>query len=198
MHKTTISLLTIAAVFVGADNLFAAHSDHGCGNCHVPHNAGDPTDPTQYGVPLWSNAQLGDGLPTYDLYSSHTFDALATDIGQPDGATKICLGCHDGSYTYMHTPERIFEAADLARSHPVSFTYDTALSAKVANEGLRDPATADSGFGGTIAEDLLDIKGKMQCSSCHDVHLTGLGENLLRWDLDVIGDEDMCRVCHNK
>ena len=53
-----------------------------------------------------------------------------------------------------------------------------------------------SGFGGTIDKDLLDEKGKMQCTSCHDVHITGKGENLLRWDIDD-GEEVMCRVCHD-
>ena len=205
MQKTTISLLTIVAVLVGAGNLFAAHTDHGCHNCHVPHKAGnpdDPDDPTVFGVPLWSHAQLEDGLPTFTLYSSQSFDALGTDIGQPDGATKICLGCHDGSYhvfaDFLPDSEAIFEPGDLALSHPVSFTYDQDLSLAVPNNTLRDPTVALSGFGGTIAQDLLDEQSKLQCTACHDVHIQGLTVNLLRWDLDVIGEEEMCRVCHNK
>ena len=202
MYKTSISILAIAIVLVGAGNLYAAHTDHGCSNCHVPHKAGNPADPTVHGVPLWSNAQNADGLPLFTLYSSISFDALLTDIGQPDGATKLCLGCHDGSYevfvNFLPDSAAIFKPEDLARTHPVSFTYDAILAGKVANGALRDPTVALSGFGGTIAQDLLDDQSKMQCSSCHDVHLSGLTVNLLRWDLDVIHDQDMCRVCHNK
>ena len=178
----------------------AAHSTYGCFHCHVPHHAGDPNDPTDYGVPLWSTEQNSDGLPTFTLYSSKGFDKLGTDISQPTGPSKLCLGCHDGSYSHV-SPEgtRIFLPGDLARSHPVSFTYDTALANKVPNSALRDPNTAMSGFGGTIAQDLLDIKGKMQCTSCHDVHTTGWTENLLRWNTPAQGGEaTTCKTCHNK
>ncbi|MHC4716598.1 MAG: cytochrome c3 family protein [Planctomycetota bacterium] len=203
MHRTLICLVAVSVATLTAGAVQAAHSDHGCFNCHVPHKAGDPTDPTVYGVPLWSTAQSADGLPTFNLYSSKTFDALGTDIGQPDGPTKLCLGCHDGTYhvfpDYMPDSEAIFDADALARSHPVSFTYDTDL-ANDAGPGLRDPATALSGLpgGGTIEADLLDEKGKMQCTSCHDVHVTGLTDYLLRYDIDTDGEEVMCRVCHDK
>ena len=151
-------------------------------------------------MPLWSGDQTGDGLPTFSLYTSKTFDKLGTDIGQPDGASKLCLGCHDGSFSGIN-PEgtKVFRPADLARSHPISFTYDSALAAKVPNSGLRDPATTTSGFGGTIAQDLLDMRGKMQCTSCHDVHVSGRTAYVLRWDIEVSGGErTMCRTCHNK
>lgn len=179
--------------------LQASHSDHGCNNCHVPHNAGDPDDPTgnsSYGVPLWSNHQLEDAaLPVYDLYVSHTVDAT---MGQPDGPSKQCLGCHDGSYGPWMDDSRVFEAHELAKSHPVSFTYDTALA--TTDGALKDPAVALSGLGGTIAADLLDIKGKMQCTSCHDVHTSGIGDSLLRYEWNPLNrtDQIMCRVCHEK
>ena len=201
--RITITLILAAVVCLAANGLYAAHSDYGCHNCHVPHKAGSD-DPSDYGVPLWSSAQNSDGLPTFTLYSSIKFDALETDIGQPDGASKLCLGCHDGSYSFWSQPyatdNALFDPGDLASSHPVSFTYDTALSAKVPNDGLRDPSSAMSGLGGTIAQDLLDDQSKMQCSSCHDVHLTGLTEYMLKYEYDTETHTDnvICRVCHNK
>jgi hypothetical protein len=33
-----------------------------------------------------------------------------------------------------------------------------------------------------IKDDLLDSQSKMQCTSCHDVHGTGFGDYMLRWD----------------
>jgi hypothetical protein len=140
-----------------------------------------------------------DGLPTFDKYTSKTFDKLGTDLGQPDGAARMCLGCHDGSYSKIgSTSTRLFKAGDLARSHPVSFTYDSALAAKVPGGTLRDPSS-NSGFGGTITQDLLDSKNKVQCTSCHDVHATGVGADMLRWDNEIATETTkMCRVCHNK
>jgi predicted CXXCH cytochrome family protein len=182
----------------------AAHSTYGCHNCHLPHKAATPDDPAaSWGVPLWSTAQTSDGLPTFTLYGSETFNALATDITQPDGPSKLCLGCHDGSYIafkYMPGSTAIFGPNDLAKSHPVSFTYDSALAARHPKGSLRDPAVATSGLGGTIRKDLLDDHGKMQCTSCHDVHTSGKGEFMLRYDYDVATHTDniLCRVCHDK
>ena len=201
MRKTLICLAAVSVIFWAAGAVQAAHSDHGCHNCHLPHKSGDPTDPAAHGVPLWSDAQTADGLPTFTLYSSASFDALGTDIGQPDGPSKLCLGCHDGSYAvfgYIPDSQAIFGPDDLARTHPISFTYDTALANNVANGALRDPAIALSSLGGTIADDLLDDQSKVQCTSCHDVHLSGKTEYLLHVDIDIEGDEALCRICHDK
>ena len=203
MRVSIAAVLVIGAVLclAGGANLYAGHSDHGCHNCHVPHKAGTEDDPeASWGVPLWSTAQSADGLPTFNLYSSQTFDALNTDIGQPDGASKLCLGCHDGSYYVFGFlgDDAVFDVDSLTTTHPVSFTYDGAL-VTATNGGLK--ATSElSGLGGTIAEDLLDIKGKMQCTSCHDVHTSGIGDYLLRYDIETPeeGDAFMCRKCHNR
>jgi hypothetical protein len=193
----SIALLGTIALWVTA-RAFAAHSDLGCLNCHAPHHAGDPNDPKAYGVPLWNNANTKDGLPVFTLYSSKSFTKLGVTITQPDGASKLCLGCHDGSYTGVDPKgSKIFLAADLARSHPVSFVYDSALAAKAPNS-IRDPSST-SGFGGTITQDLLDSQNKMQCTSCHDIHVGGKTVNHLRWDPGIsLGEVKMCNTCHNK
>ena len=194
-----IPVLIFGLLLLISGNVFAAHSDHGCASCHVPHKSGDPTDPDAYGVPLWSTAQLLDGLPTFELYSSTTLDA--TDVGQPTGPSKLCLGCHDGSYSvfaFIPDSQAVFEAGDLASSHPISFTYDDALA--TADGDLKQPSTVASGLGGTIQEDLLDSKDQMQCTSCHDVHTSGYGEYLLKYDVDAASEHEalLCRSCHNK
>lgn len=200
-----LALLTcIGLVLWAGTAVHAAHSTYGCHNCHVPHKAALPTDENaSWGVPLWSTVQTSDGLPTFTLYSSATFNALGTDITQPDGASKLCLGCHDGSYiafSFMPGSKAIFGPDDLANSHPISFTYDSALAERHPLHSLRDPAEAQSGLGGSIQQDLLDSKGKMQCTSCHDVHTSGKGEYMLRYDYNVATHTDnvLCRVCHDK
>jgi hypothetical protein len=204
-----VLVTAVAALLVGfwvADVAEAGHSSSTCAKCHVPHRAGLTTDANaSWGVPLWNISTYkgknvtNDGEATFTLYSSDTFTPLATDISQPDGASKLCLGCHDGTYV-SPTSRSAFSAAEgLRRSHPISFTYDTGLASRNPRHSLRDPASALSGLGGTIQQDLLDSHGKMQCTSCHDVHAQGL-EYMLRfeWDPAVLSDNTFCRVCHNK
>jgi len=195
--------LLVCAFFVGA-GLFTAggtdaagHATLTCAECHINHTPGMAVS-----GPLWNTQQSTSELPTFTLYSSPTFDALNTDIGQPDGTTRMCLGCHDGTYATLSTgPGGLaFGPGDLGRSHPVSFTYDSNLAARVRQGRLHDPDTTPSGLGGTIAKDLLDANGKMQCTSCHDVHpSTAKGPKLLRyeWRPGSRSGERLCVTCHN-
>ena len=40
----------------------------------------------------------------------------------------------------------------------------------------------------------------MQCTSCHDVHTSGYGEYLLKYDIDAAAEHEalLCRACHEK
>jgi hypothetical protein len=139
-------------------------------------------------VPLWSTKYTSDGLKyTYTMYTSPGFVASgAVMSSQPDGASKLCLGCHDGSYSSVRNARRIFTQNSLASSHPISFTYTSGVAANRPNS-IKDPATTSSGFGRMIKDDLLDEQSKMQCTSCHDVHASGKGDYMLRWD-GIAGD----------
>lgn len=164
----------------------------------MPHVPRTPQGLAEFGPELCRaavGAQVGSKqLAVFTLYSSPTFDALGVQITQPDGASKLCLGCHDGSYAGV-SPDHVFgegKAMTLSESHPISFRYDTslALSSKLRVPGsLRDPATVASGLtpAGTIATNLLDANGKMQCSSCHDIHHSGLGTHHLRYEYESDG-----------
>jgi len=138
---------------------------------------------------------------TYVLYSSPTLNA--TDISQPTGASKLCLSCHDGTVavdafggrngTEFMSGKKAVGADELANDHPISFTYDTALAQ--ADGELKDPATASSGKGGTIDADLL-FNGKLECSSCHDVHNTDTVDgDFLRLSRT---QSAICLTCHIK
>jgi hypothetical protein len=93
---------------------------------------------------------------------------------------------------------------DLTDDHPISFTYDTALA--TTDVGLFDPAskTVIIGSGsftktGTISAAML-YSGKLQCSSCHDVHNNFVaggvnGSPLLK--ISKTGSA-LCLACHNK
>lgn len=167
-----------------------AHSDlFGCDGCHEPHNAG-----TLPGVPLWNGSE---NTVTFTMYSSASFQGVID--GQPSGDSKLCLSCHDGTnpdYSPMIVPEQTFEGNELVNSHPISFVYDSALAS--LDGALKDPSEPST-IGGTIADDLLDPESKVQCSSCHDVHVTGIGDNLLRGhDYGPRFGPALCRMCHIK
>lgn len=190
-----LSSLTFAQIS-GTDHDFSANGWSGgeiCIVCHTPHNA----DVTVAEAPLWNHDVT---TATFTIYSSATLDA--TDLAQPDAASKLCLSCHDGtvavdSYggntgtTFVNGNELI--GTDLSDDHPVTFTYDDALA--TTDGGLHAPSTALSGLGGTIQNDLL-FNNSLECASCHDVHNgAGTGTSLLR--LSNAGSA-FCLTCHDK
>jgi predicted CXXCH cytochrome family protein len=165
-----------------------------CIVCHTPHNA----NTSVADAPLWNHAVTNS---TFQLYTSSTFNG-STSIGQPDASSKLCLSCHDGSVALenfgtttngTHMISGINDlGTNLGNDHPVSFTYDAALA--TADGGLFNPASTQSGLGGTIAQTML-IGGKMQCASCHDVHNSGGVNHLL---LKSNSASALCLTCHNK
>ena len=66
-------------------NVEATSESDICVFCHTPHGSQDPD------APLW-NRQLSN--VAYSLYDSSSMDATAT---QPQGTSKLCLSCHDGT-----------------------------------------------------------------------------------------------------
>lgn len=163
-----------------------------CVVCHTPHKA----DITVTDAPLWNHQVTS---ATYTLYSSSTLQAT---LSQPEGSSKLCLSCHDGTIAIDNFGGRTtgtnFIApgatlgTDLRDDHPVSFTYNTALAN--LDHGLYDPNSHNSGLGGTIKQDLL-FSDKLQCASCHDVHNSGGLTHLLRVSNAASA---LCLTCHNK
>ncbi len=137
-----------------------------CVVCHTPHNA----DTTVTDAPLWNHAVTTE---TFTLYDSASF--TATDIRQPDGVSKLCLSCHDGSvaldsyggaqgvnFLTVNSPFNLND--DLSDDHPIAFTYDATLATD--DGGLHDPSTRQvPGKDGTIAELLLQ-NDTLHCVFC--------------------------------
>jgi predicted CXXCH cytochrome family protein len=171
-----------------------------CVACHTPHNA-NTTD-----APLWNHAASAGGHTPYD---SGTLDAI---VGAPAGVSLLCLSCHDGSAALDsfgagtrtdNTPGTVTLTGnalldiDLSNDHPVSFTYDTALS--TVDVELHDPSGSPSGLGGNIDVDMLFGLGndQMECSSCHDVHN---GPSVVQDPLLIKTNtaSALCFTCHDK
>ena len=165
-----------------------------CIVCHTPHNA----DTSVVGSPLWNHEVTA--TDPFTIYASVTLDAL--DVGQPDGASKLCLSCHDGTVglgNFGNTTGNVDYVSggknlttDLSDDHPISFVYSDALA--TLDGGLYFPTTDTTSIGGTIDADLL-FGGKMECGSCHDVHDTAGINKLLRIAND---NSAFCLTCHNK
>jgi len=169
-----------------------------CIVCHAPHG----TDPTA--VPLWNHNITSQIFSTYIGYKFPTRGGLS--ITQPDGASKLCLSCHDGVSAInqfggmmqgtsaapqpLTTNDRM--GTDLTNDHPISFVYNTTLA--LLDGQLHDPSTTPSSLGGTIATDMLDINSKLQCPSCHEVHDQTISKFLKMSN----SASALCLTCHAK
>jgi hypothetical protein len=184
-----------------------------CNVCHEAHTR-------QVANPLWHrNMSIS---PTFVVYGealpSKTLDAGTPD--QPTGNTVLCLTCHDGTVgldqygwanvfgpatggTTGYVPMHPYNG-NIGGTHPVSFVYDDALA--LTDGFLAYPSTdvVPSGIVsfngvatlfGTIDDALLDDGGRLECSSCHDVHNKwGLSHQLnVPYDQSAI-----CETCHKK
>jgi predicted CXXCH cytochrome family protein len=193
MAFSIINLLTAQGI-AGSAHDFSTQTWSGeriCIVCHTPHNA----DVSTADAPLWNHEST---TAAFTPYASSTMDGT---VGQPDASSKLCLSCHDGTVALENFGGTTTGGAsvssgdlttDISDDHPISFTYNTALS--TSDGELHDPSTASSGLGSTIDADML-IGGKMQCASCHDVHNTAGHTFLLVKDNT---GSALCLTCHDK
>jgi len=161
-----------------------------CIFCHTPHNSAPAT-------PLWNRQDPG---LSYIPYSSSTANA---SIGQPTGASILCLSCHDGTIALGKVLSRVTDiemqggvttmpigstrlGTDLSDDHPISFQYTSSLVTQ-RNGELVEPGTLT----GVVK---LDGSGQMQCTACHDPHKNDNGKFL------VMSNQGgaLCETCHLK
>ena len=213
---TVLSLLLCSIAF--GQGLRDSHHDFSgaswsgneyCKPCHTPHNANMEVQTS----PLWNHQQTS---AAFEMYTSLTLDGVS---GQPIGKTKLCLSCHDGTVAVENhsgiTDGTRFVGfgnvtTDLSNDHPISFIYDSALA--TADGELHDPSTTASGLGSTIEEDLLE-NGRLECTSCHDVHISRntqgcigchqihSGGGMITKTLSLWKSNDnsaLCLTCHKK
>ena len=183
----------------GPGTIRAASETQVCIFCHTPHNS-----TTQ--APLWNRADPGG---TYQMYWSPTMNAYpsAGSAPQPNGSTKLCLSCHDGTIalgatvasgtipmsggiTTMPTGSGGYLGTDLSGHHPVSFQVTTAIVAENNASGDVPLKSVTDMRSNPIA--FLDSEDRVQCSSCHDPHQDPFG-GFLRSP----NEDDTCLACHS-
>ena len=152
-----------------------------CIFCHTPHFA--QTSITQ--APLWNHSNTV--VSAYTMYSSPSLSAAMPTT--PNGQSKICLSCHDGTVAVdsfavagvmrggsvtIASTNRIGGASNLSTDHPISFTYDLGLTTN-SLAGLATPSSAswvDAGHTVPL------FSGKVECGSCHEPHNNANGKFL--------------------
>jgi len=226
----------------GSGTVRATSESQVCVFCHTPHAATQSP-----GAPLW-NRQLSGATYTVYTSSSLDSEDIHLTLDQPGGSSKLCLSCHDGTLAlgtvnvsggaqdvtiglFGTDPDGTMPGdaggstgftrdlgTDLTNDHPISLTYDTAVS--LADGELRDP-TADPNIGLRVpgVRPLLPLEAtgsggaeQVQCASCHDPHVhdpaASASIKFLRLQRFQVGtpaggafnpDVDMvCLGCHDK
>ena len=87
------SSVALAGTIVGSPHDFRGYlwnqSGEICKPCHAPHH----TQPLP--APLWNHELSSE---TYTMYNKTFSPTLKAEVSsQPDGLSKICLSCHDGT-----------------------------------------------------------------------------------------------------
>lgn len=176
----------LAASGPGAGRAAAGGQGRVCVFCHSPHSRGRM-------VPLWNRET---SRTVYKIYESSTLDARP---GQPTGASKLCLSCHDGTIALSAVLPRPGETrlgagdylpsgltnlgTDLSDDHPISFAYTAQLAS--ADAQLVSPMALPP-------EIKLERGGMLQCTACHTAHDDRHGKFLARSNRRG----DLCLSCH--
>ena len=152
-----------------------------CIFCHTPHSA------SKQGA-LWNRHDPNDStdFPLYDSTSLKIKNIPAaqynTTADYPNGATKLCLSCHDGvigigtlldreitmTNEFMSGVEKVTTGTDvfdpeivLTNTHPVSFVYSSFVrdQLEILGRNFKIPSP-----------DLRDSQERVQCTICHNPH----------------------------
>jgi predicted CXXCH cytochrome family protein len=178
---------------VNGPGTIKATSEKGvCIFCHTVHDASGVT-------PLWNHSM---STSNYVVYSSPRLTAMGLTIPQPNGSSRLCLSCHDGTVALgsvtsgaadiqMQNGVTTMPVGDpgnlgwnLSSDHPISFIYDSALANK--DPDVNDPAHL-------ITKAVrMDSQNRLQCTSCHDPHNDQFDNFLV---MDNTGSA-LCLVCH--
>jgi predicted CXXCH cytochrome family protein len=178
----------------GPGEIKSASETRVCIFCHASHR-------TSKEGALWNHK-------TTDPRQFTTYDraTLSTRPDQPNGATKLCLSCHDGTIAVgaikglsrpipmtgvnaagqIPSTRKSSIGTDLSGTHPVSIRYRQETAA--ASSHLRWPPVDPEGDVGP------DSEGFVQCTSCHDPHDDSKSDKYPFWQKQSYSE--VCVTCH--
>ncbi len=193
-------------------------TDEICVFCHSPHNALQDSGASV--KPLW-NHTLSSAV--YTLYSSYSLKEGSSQT-QPNGPSKLCLSCHDGSVAidsfggntgtnFVTGTPQVGAGNSLANDHPISIRFRHFANAGSTSHGGAGYDWDATGPGSrcdnchTTAHDAGHLNGSVlfygsvgamtiECGSCHEPHNKfAANPKFLRKPID---GSVICLVCHNK
>jgi len=180
----------------GPGDIKATTVNNPCIFCHTVHKTNGVT-------PLWNHTLSG--VTNYVVYSSPRLQALGITIPQPNGSSRLCLSCHDGtvalgSISSSVTPVTTYQGGtpittmpagpanlgtDLSADHPVSVDYVAAA--------LADPTLQPRGaINPAVHLEELNGGALVQCTSCHNPHDNHYGNFLVMDNTNSA----LCMACH--
>lgn len=167
---------------------------------------------------VWTPYQNTDPDPAYEIIPDDVAHQLNATLDDPGSISRLCLSCHDasvavssygnfagGAASSKHTGSVLATATasgrfgigvlgNLQNHHPIGFDYDEVA---LADDEIRDSSSTlqgDNPYNLTISDLLWG--GRMECSSCHDVHNTKNTGSKFLWVADT--HSDLCFSCHKK
>ncbi|MCK5376468.1 MAG: cytochrome c3 family protein [Gemmatimonadota bacterium] len=183
----------------GPGTVRAAAETRVCVFCHTPHTS-------SFQAPLWNRQDSGGA---YQMYWSETLDAYTSQAAapQPNGSSKLCLSCHDGTIalgstiasgdipmsggiTTLPTASDAYLGQDLSGDHPVSFTVTDHLIATNNAKGDVPLVSLSEMRNHPLVR--LDDGDRIQCMTCHDPHHDPFGDFLLTSE-----PGELCVACHS-
>jgi hypothetical protein len=200
-QESVISTLHNLSV-TGPGDVRALNEAEVCKFCHIPHNA-------VVNDPLWGHAL---SKVQYTTSKLRLDKEDPTSAPQPDGSSRLCLSCHDGSVALgdigqganaiamagtqrLEARNRGFLGTDLSGSHPVSFRVPDGDA--VTRDTIRDIGLKPLGMVKSDSAVRLDGQDKMQCTTCHDPHSDRYyeeGRVPRFWVKPSV--EEVCLTCH--
>jgi len=165
-----------------------------CIFCHSSHNASTEG-------PLWNHKTASQ--KTFQTYQRST---MYSRPEQPNGSTKLCLSCHDGTIAVgaVHNRASVIPmnnvgssgeipatreshiGTDLSGTHPVSVKFDQQVA--LSSSHLKWPIS-------NLSESaMVDYNGFVQCTSCHDPHDDSKSVKYPFWRASTFSE--VCKACH--
>jgi predicted CXXCH cytochrome family protein len=180
----------------GTGPIKSTSQNNPCIFCHTVHKAMGSS-------PLWNHSMSS--VSNYVVYSSARLQSLGITVPQPNGSSRLCLSCHDGtvalgSISSRVTPVTMYNngvpvtfmpsgannlGTDLSADHPVSVDYDAASRADTTLQPRAEvPAN--------VPLELMNGIYYVQCTSCHNPHDDQFGNFLVMNN----ANSTLCMACH--
>lgn len=194
-----------------------------CIFCHTPHGA--ITEAGAANGPLW-NRKISSA--SYQLYQSQTLLSPTSPAIQPDGDSKLCLSCHDGTIAIgavvntggsansismsgagpggVMPPGSTNIGTELSGHHPISIAVNNAFIADKTAQCNSHKVSFGICYPTAYAK-LMKTKNTyggssgqgVQCTSCHDPHEDPIpGTTSFLRGGDKMNSDPLCNDCHKE